>query len=138
MTFTLTFDSNGLDRLRQLADFKQFLEPNLQRAMQSNVDLLQSDARAYMYANFKNPTGPLEDAVQTSVPDAYTGTVFNEAPPAWRREEGFSGMTDSLGRFFPNDPGIHYFATTLAQDRDQIEARFVQAVQDTFSDMGVN
>jgi hypothetical protein len=137
MNFEMVFDAGDLQRIQLLANYKQYLDPQTHDAMQDSVNMLQADSRAYMWATFKNPTGPLEDAVQVDVIDASSGMVFNESPYAWRREEGFSGMTDSLGRFFPSDSGIHYFATTLAQDADQIEQRFAQAMQAAFTDMGV-
>ena|SRR5450755_1678121 len=42
-------------------------------------------------------------------------SVTSDLPYARRREEGFSGMTDSLGRFYPNDPGGFYMQQTLEQ-----------------------
>lgn len=134
--FSFSFDSASLQAIRGITGFSAFLDPAMLIGMQAAVDLLQADARSYMYATFQNPQGALEDAVDKDVPDSYTGTVFNESPYAWRREEGFSGMTDSLGRFYPNDPGIHYFATTLAQDTPQLEAIFAGAVTSAASQLG--
>ena len=134
--FSFTFDSASLKLIQRMAGFEAFLEPNLEAAMKFIIAGVQDDARAYMWATFQNPTGPLEDSVETDVPDPWTGRVYSESPYAWRREEGFSGMTDSLGRFYAHDPGIHFFARTLRKDKPWIREMLRDAVIDALVAMG--
>jgi hypothetical protein len=131
---SMSFDSASLKRIQSLEGFEQFLEPKMTDAMNFIVAMVQSDAQAYMYGSFKNAQGPLEDAVQTSVPNMYTGIISNDMPYAWRREEGFDGA-DSLGRNY-HDSGIHYFANTLKQDKPIIWAELEKAVQFSLDEMG--
>lgn len=60
--------------------------------------------------HWQNPSGVLEDSF------FYDGnSVTSDVAWAHRREVGFSGQTDSLGRYYPNDPGGFYLQQTLQQ-----------------------
>ena len=101
-------------------------------AMSESVQLLENTAVDYMFSTFKNPTGELEGAfIQTITPglDSIEGKLENPSSHAWRRQAGFSGMTDSLGRFFPNDPGIDYMGYALTTDTSAVFDKFVLATQ---------
>lgn len=50
--------------------------------------------------------------------------VESDLPYARRREEGFSGRTDSLGRTYTNDPGAFYLKTTITQITDDVNSAF--------------
>ncbi len=130
--FSLSFDSKTLRTIERIAGFEAVLEPQLKEEMQGIVDLLQIESKNYMWGKFKNPTGPLEDSVQTEVQSAYLGRVYSDSPYAWRREEGFSGKTDALGRFYAEDPGIHFFRRTLRSNkaliRSMLKALMVKAL----------
>src|SRR5882757_4015497 len=109
-TMKLRIDANLLSAARAMESWKPTLEKHLQLAMIFSLAGVQSDARAF--APFQ--TGALSDSIQKEIPTPYIGTVFTDSPYGWRREEGFSGMTDSLGRFYPNDPGTHYMRKALS------------------------
>jgi hypothetical protein len=134
--FDLTFDSASLRRIQNLGLFSVLLEPPMEMAVKESIDKLASDAAVYMWQNFKNPTGPLEGSLETAMLDRMAGWIFTVSPYAWRREEGFSGMTDSLGRFFSIDEGIHYMAETLNKDKFWIRDRLGLAVHDTLAMIG--
>lgn len=127
--FSLTWSSDSLRQILELEEFNGLLEPELEVAMKEIVASFQSDAQAYMWGNFKNPQGDLEDSLQTDVPTPYMGVIWTDSPYAWRREEGFSGMTDSLGRFYADDPGIHYMSKTLSKNKTWYKNRLETAVQ---------
>src|SRR5450755_1579586 len=60
--------------------------------------------------HWQNPSGVLESSF------FYDGnSVTSDVPYAHRREVGFSGQTDSLGRFYPHDEGTFYMQQTLQQ-----------------------
>lgn len=102
-----------MERIREFANFDAVLEPAFRKAMDTSTSMMQAFASDYMWSHFNNPTGPLEDAMQSETISGYQGVVWNESPYAFRREYGFSGKTDSLGRFFPHDPGIAYMQQTM-------------------------
>src|SRR5438445_2871023 len=97
----------------QLAELKQFdgwadvLQKYLRDAMHDGLDDLQIYTQNYMYATFINPeAGTLESnfTQDTSVSGrTIKGYLINDSPYAFRREMGFSGMTDSIGVFYPED-----------------------------------
>jgi hypothetical protein len=134
--FTLAFDSASLQRILRMAGFEVALEPKLEAEMHYIVELLQAESQIYMWVKFNQPTGPLEESIEIDVPDAYTGIVYSESPYAWRREEGFSGKTDSLGRYYAKDPGIHFFARTLRPNRGLIRSLLKSAVAQALVEMG--
>jgi phage gpG-like protein len=80
--------------------------------------------------NWKNPSGDLEDSIATdsSVPNNWTAIVGTSLPYGRRREFGFSGLTDSLGRYFKDDPGKPYLQPALDSNTGYIEDRVSQAV----------
>src|SRR5437764_10382619 len=95
--------TNAGDIAARLMLFRPLMQAALFDAMGRSLDDMQQYAVNFMWSNFKNPTGPLEDAfyqVIEATGDGITGSLINPSPYAWRREAGFSGMTDSLGRYF--------------------------------------
>jgi hypothetical protein len=92
-----------------------------------------------MYATFINPeAGTLETNFTQDVEETGNGVkgyLINDSPYAWRREEGFSGKTDSLGRFYQNDPGIGYMANTVLMKDDDMVLIFERAVSDALDEL---
>jgi len=56
----------------------------------------------------------------------------SDLPYARRREFGFSGRTDSLGRHYTNDPGAFYMRATLATVEDDIDTAFTDVMTGIF------
>lgn len=129
---TLSLDPDSLQIISdfQNSNFKPLLESNLTTAMNYAVSTVMDSMRSNMDAGFMNPQGPLEDSMTPNV-TPYLSTITMGEPYDWRREEGFSGMTDSLGRFYPNDPGIHYASKTLSQNKTTISDAFSNAIGQT-------
>lgn len=122
--------SNAFAVAAQLASFGPILATELYLAMDVSLNLLEASTISYMFASFYNPSGELEGNFTQEITQdlgGIQGKLINDSPSAWRREAGFSGMTDSLGRFFPNDPGIDYMADTLANEADVIVSTFKDA-----------
>lgn len=59
-----------------------------------------------------NPT-PLLDLSFTVSARPYGAEAGSDLPYSRRREFGFSGKTDSLGRYYAHDPGAFYLQKTL-------------------------
>lgn len=112
----ITIYSNAFEVADRLGVLGTVLIPGLITPMSQSLDAMENFAVGYMYSTFNFPQGPLEEAfyqVITPGSDTLTGELINPMIYAWRREMGFSGMTDSIGRYFPSDPGIDYMWTTL-------------------------
>lgn len=107
-------------------------------ALRDSLVRLKKDAIAEEHFQYK--TGALESHFAGQVTSwtfpVISGVMFNDSPYAWRRDRGFSGMTDSLGRYFPNDPGSYYMEKTLMADQDWIIARFKSAVRKALAEYG--
>src|SRR5712691_5153208 len=131
--------SNASDITARLTLFRPLMQAELFDAMGRSLDDMQNYAVDFMYSNFKAPSGELENAfyqVVEDTGDTVTGSLINPSAYAWRREKGFSGMTDSLGRYFPHDPGIAYAENTLSAETMPIFGIFTDAVGQVISGMG--
>lgn len=128
LSITAQLDLASLQTLQGFANYGRMLEPELLKAMDRGLAILQSGATDYMYANFKQPTGQAESAWEASVQSPYLAILGNTAPYAQRLEFGFSGMTDALGRFYPYWPDYHWAENTVEQDKDLVAAQFQAAI----------
>lgn len=122
----------NVDRLLAFGDR---FEPQIEHALDLSMDGIISAAQAYMWATFINPTGPLEDAFEKTI-EGTTGVISNSMPYAWRREEGFSGRTDVLGRYYPYDPGIHYMQFALDISESFVETTFAIEIETALAMIG--
>lgn len=136
----LSLHIEGYDRLQKMVGWQEVLMRNLHVALESSVEyLLEPTAVNYMYAQFKAPNGGLEGNFSHSYTDIANGVqaiVGNDLPYAWRREEGFSGKTDSMGRYFADDPGIHYMSYSLQENTTTITQQVELAVQLSLQELG--
>lgn len=109
---------------RTMQNWPPVLEKHVMQAMKFSIMGLQSDAQS------KAPylSGALQDSIQPYYFSAFKAMVYSDLPYSWRREEGFSGMTDSLGRYYPNDPGAHYMRKSLSRNKRIIKAAFESEV----------
>jgi hypothetical protein len=101
---------NGTQAAASFLGWGDQLNASMIGTMSIIVDRLQSDAVDNM--QWMNPTGALSQSGYT-VATVWQGIVGYTVPYARRREYGFSGMTDSLGRFYPDDPGKFYLTRAL-------------------------
>jgi hypothetical protein len=131
----LQFDPASVARIAKIAEFETILRLNFLLAMQDSLDNLETAAQGEMWSMFLNPSGQLEDAFEKTVYGPYKAALSNPLPYAWRREMGFSGMTDSLGRFFPNDPGIAFMHTAIDIAYDEVQMNFQEALDRTIAVM---
>lgn len=137
MKVSMGLTPQSMAALHRFNEFSPRLKQNLSSAIYHQLQVAQGRATAYMWEMFKAPTGELEDGwepidVQTAS-NAVSGTLSNSIPWAWRREEGFSGKTDRLGRYYAKDPGIHYMRWVLNAQKETMVAAVKQAVNDTLA-----
>jgi hypothetical protein len=118
---------------------KSSLEQHVGMALEDSLLRLQDTALLSAFGQFQNPTGAMESHFGGQITSwefpVISGMMFNDSPYAWRRDRGFSGMTDSLGRFYPNDPGVYYMEDALTAEMDWIVARFTKAVRQSLDEL---
>jgi hypothetical protein len=131
--FRFAFEPDSLDKIKKFENWQQILEEELVKAHEKADALLQM--RAKKIAPYQS--GELYDHFDVNPISPYESTVFNDSPYAWRREEGFSGMTDSLGRYFPVDKGTYYMAITLQMNTTNVGKLFGTALDSALARLGV-
>lgn len=109
----ISFDEKDLAAIGQMANFSTFLDPEVQKSMQSAGEKIANQAKDNTWSVFENPSGKLADTIQVLPVSPYEVHVGSDSPYAARREYGFSGMTDALGRHFTNDPAKPYLRPAM-------------------------
>lgn len=109
-----------LAKANTLQNWPPVLEKHVGIAMQYSINALQTSAKIYAPAE----TFALYDSILPQYFSAFRARVYSDLPYSWRREEGFSGETDSLGRYFPRDPGAHYMRKSLSYNKSPIKLEF--------------
>lgn len=107
----LGFDPASLAALAKLEDFEPLLAAHLQVAMKESLDLLRYEATYFMFGTFQNPSGAAdsaENAWRRTVSSPYRAILTNLSKYGQRLHYGFSGMTDSLGRYYAYWPAYHW------------------------------
>src|SRR6266571_3443189 len=140
MAFSLTIqlDPAALVKAQKLQNWQPVLEQHLIQGINTSLVTMQEYAVGFCFSNFANPQGGLEGAFGTQVlgGSPVTGMLFNDSPYAYRRELGFSGRTDALGRTYTSDPGIGYMANTLQANMQVIYDDVYNAVNTAFAELG--
>lgn len=121
----------NVDRLLVFGDY---FEPAITHALDLSLDGIEAAAQAYMWATFINPQGPLEDAFEKDI-EGTDGILSNAMPYAWRRNEGFVGMVDSLGRV-GTDKGIHYIEFAFQISEPFVETAFAIETEQALISLG--
>lgn len=138
-SLNLKFVTNVADISAALDRFPVAAGTRMLPAMSELINKGEVIATTRMFQKFKHPTGDLEAAwIQTSVQDGdthVTGLLENYSPYAKRRNYGFSGRTDSLGRYYPNDPGIGYMEYTFRKLRKYAVIRFTMGYAQAWQDV---
>lgn len=108
----VSFDQRSISEIAQMYGFQILLSPEVQAAMKSGGDALVEAMRNNMH--WQNSTGALSDSLYPIQDSPYEIRAGSNLPYAARRNWGFSGKTDSLGRLFVNDPGAYYAENGMA------------------------
>jgi len=134
MNLSIAFQPDILGVMKQFDGFHEQLDARIANATEKSAGVIGTAGVANM--NWQNPTGALEGSIQVVMQDAYDALIGSDLPYANRREFGFSGMTDSLGRFYPNDPGA-FFMTNAIEDasvQQQIAAIYTEELLGAWGD----
>ena len=135
--YLVTVDAASLARIARLVAVAPIFAKYYTSAMNASVAKVMQESKNAAAESFGHspsgyiPTGYLMKAITGHVESPWRGVVGvgQEVPYARRREFGFSGMTDSLGRFYPNDPGAFYLHTGLQRSQAFIGTAFTAATE---------
>ena len=130
------FDAASLAAIARIAAFDGYFAMRMLGAGEATLAALQRESVDYMDATFHNPTGQLADSLEPQMFSPWEGQLATNMPYGRRREWGFSGMTDSLGRFYPDDPGIEYFEHSIEVKTDEITGYYETGINQTIADLG--
>jgi hypothetical protein len=136
--FNVGYDQRSLSEIAQFYGFNTFLSDEMRQSMQQAGDLLQGAAVANTWQVFTSPTGELADSIEPILISPYEVQIGVGVAWGRRREEGFMGMTDSLGRGPFNDPAKPYMAPALADNEQAVLTLIEQAAQRAFTRMGAS
>jgi len=104
MLLDIQFDPSSMASIARLLSFDVMLEEEMAPANQEAIDIVTQAAQANTWTAFQHPTGQLAGSLAGVLISPWEAAMTAGVPWDWRRARGYSGMTDSLGRFYPYDP----------------------------------
>lgn len=125
--YEMTLDPASVARIARLVQADVRMREFYLAAMRYSVSLVLGKAQANAAdGRFVNPTGNLLQNITGYVASWDVGVVgvTRSVPYARRREFGFTGRTDSLGRHYTNDPGAFYLRDALTDSQPEIATAF--------------
>lgn len=125
---SIAFQPDLLGVMSQFSQFEAIVRKHIAQATRKSAVRLGEGMVNHM--TFQNPTGALADSVTEEIVSEYLAYIGSPLPYSWRRDRGFSGMTDSLGRFYPHDPGVFYAEAALDDEAVllDIAQNYIEAV----------
>lgn len=119
-----------------VSSFQATYEGFLEQAGWDSLKALHMSAEHHMWTTFMNPTGPLEDSLDQEMETPYRGWMGSELEYARRRNWGFVGMYDSLGRGPYSDEGIEWAEYAIDDMTPEITGYYQRAVNSALATMG--
>jgi hypothetical protein len=113
-------DQAALGRLARMADPTLSLYPAMRAAMTESLDVLEWEAQQQMYDQFIETTGATENAF-VKIPGTFLSILENTSDYGQRLNYGFSGKTDSLGRYYPYWPAYLWAEGAIVEAVPQVE-----------------
>jgi len=129
MDFKAELDASSLQQIVRLQGFAGLLNPEIREALIEGGGFIAKTAAGNARRVFiQNSPGGLADSIFPYLTSPTQMEIRVAKPYGRRREYGFSGMTDSLGRFYPYDPGKPYLGPAMQQEGSMIEKLIAEAV----------
>lgn len=135
--FSISWSPDSLNQIRELIGFAGLLSPVIQQALHQGGESIVKAAQDNTWERFAHPTGALASSIHVLERSPYELEVGSDSSYARRREFGFSGMTDSLNRFYPHDPGVLYLSDALASQQDEVLAFLQQGIETMMGGQGL-
>jgi hypothetical protein len=104
LDFHASFDPQSLEEIVRLQGFAGLLNPEVQQGLTEAGTLLTNAAVANTWNVFDRPSGELADSIYPYVISPTEVAVAVGVPYGRRREYGFVGRVDSLGRIGTDGP----------------------------------
>jgi hypothetical protein len=120
LDFHMGLDPLSLAELVRMQGFSALLDPEITAGLAESGNLLVNAAVAKTWEVFANPTGRLASTIYFYVVSPSEVALVVASPYGQRREKGFSGMTDALGRFYPYDPAKPYLEPTITEQSPNV------------------
>lgn len=133
--FHIGFDTPSLAAITHLIGFEALLNPQVTEALTQAGELLVTTAQTNTWSVFTAPTGQLASSIYFYVSspmevDVAVGVIYGR-----RRELGFEGMYDSLGRGPFHDPPKPYLAPAVETDKPLIQELMTTAVYNAWGEV---
>ncbi len=136
MLLDIAFDPGSMASISRLLSFDVMLAEEMAPSMEEAGQIVTEAAQANTWIAFQHPTGELAGLLAPVMVSPLEVGITAGAPWSWRRERGFSGMTDSLGRFYPYDPAEPYAGPALDANADKVMELMDEAVLRTWARVG--
>lgn len=140
MNITAMLDPQSQAAIARLMD-PELLDPAIINMLDQVGEDLQQAATDYMWATFRDTTGRVENSWETERDGPFLVSLTNTAPYARRLNESFSGMTDVLGRYYPQWPigtysgGYHWAEAAVEAVAPQVADVFRTQIDKTMEDI---
>ena len=118
--FSMDFSPQSLKEISQFYGFNIMTSPEFQSALHAGAEQIVAAAQANAQSVFANPNGNLADSISAQPESMYEIQITVGVAYGRRREYGFSGMTDSLGRHFLHDPAKPYLKPALDSSQQEV------------------
>lgn len=127
MDFRASFDPGSLAEIVRLQGFAALLNPAITQALTEAGTLLTNAAVANTWSVFDNPTGALANSIYPYVVSPTEVAVAVGSVYGRRRELGFVGLVDSLGRVGHDGPRP-YLQPAVDQHQQEVSEIIEMAV----------
>jgi hypothetical protein len=127
MDFNISMDPGSLSALTQLQGVAGLLNPAVVEGLRESGTLLVNAAQANTWNVFDNPTGALASQIYFYVISPEEVAIAAGAIYSARREYGFVGQVDSLGRV-GTDRARPYMQPAVDQHQQEVEEIMEMAV----------
>lgn len=135
MNFTASLDPASLSEIARMYGFATLLEPEVQAALMIGAQKIAETAQENTWQVFENPTGTLSGSMFADYSSPYEVQVGVGVPYGRRREYGFIGFVDSLGRV-GKDRARPYLQPAMEANEQEVLGLIEDAVDAAFSFLG--
>lgn len=125
----IDLDQNTLVQIARLSHSDERMEIAIMNALDRSIDIVATEAEDYMDTVFMNATGQMSGSLQKQLNSPKEAQVWSEIPYAQRLHFGFSGKTDSLGRYYPYWPAYYWADEAVALAYDEVEWTFFEEME---------
>ena len=126
--FSASFSPESLVKIAELEGIGVVMDVEIADALVWIGDLISTTAQTNTWTAFQNPTGETANSIGYDIVSPVEVDVTVGVPQGRRLEYGFSGMTDSLGRYYPYWPAEPYLGPALAEDTPLALAKMELAI----------